>query len=202
MWFLNVVVICFTLYNYNIPMSEAVIPPTNPREKPPRVLRTSLPKLPASPESPKENIKITPIPDLTDESSSVGEKIIVKTKTKTNTIFYESDSGDSTTGRINTFTRIPLSDDSDSDTFAPPKHSKTPLKKKHKTKTKSPDIAEITETLGELSTTVTETINTVGKTAMIGILKSVVKSKQFTIILIIGSLFLGIGYLLKIIYMK
>ena len=202
MWFLNVVVICFTLYNYNIPMSEAVIPPTNPREKPPRVLRTSLPKLPASPESPKENIKITPIPDLTDESSSVGEKIIVKTKTKTNTIFYESDSGDSTTGRINTFTRIPLSDDSDSDTYAPPKHSKTPLKKKHKTKTKTklPDMTEITESINDISETITSTVELVGKNAVMGIVKTIIKSKQFMIILVLGTIFLGIGYLLRIIY--
>ena len=193
-------IICFMLYNYIIPMAES----DNQHEKPVRE-KTIVPKSPRI--KPPRAIPKIITPDATQIESETSNDHIsqISISSKPTEVFDESSSSDNEKPiNTRTFTRIPLSDDSDSNTYAPPKHSKTPLKKKHrsKTKTKSPDIAEITESINDISETITSTVELVGKNAVMGIVKSVVKSKQFTIILIIGSLFLGIGYLLKIIYMK
>ena len=200
MWFLNILAIGFICNN--IMSVESV------REKPPRIIKqTSIPR--EKPSSPKKTILIPPnviISDdrfdnneeISDRWSSVGERIIVTSKP---TNIFNDDSSDSGSGRkpiTHTFTKIRLDEsDSDESTIAT---KKTKHFKKHRTKT--PISSDITETISDISQTVSETLGEVKKTVLVGILKQIIKSKQFTIILVLGTIFIGIGYIAKIIWSK
>lgn len=87
-----------------------------------------------------------------------------------------------------------------SDEYEKPTKSITGKKKKHKNKTKFDD--EITETITDITKTVNDTIHLVGKNVLIEIVQKVAKSKQFMIILILVTIFGGIGWLLRIVYGK
>ena len=200
MWFLNILAIGFICNN--IMSVESV------REKPIRIIKqTSIPR--EKPSSPKKTILIPPnvvISDdrfdnneeISDRGSSVGERIIVTSKP---TNIFNDDSSDSGSGRkpiTHTFTKIRLDgSDSDESPIAP---TKTKHFKKHRTKT--PISSDITETISDISQTVSETLGDVKKTVLVGILKQIIKSKQFTIILVLGTIFIGIGYIAKIIWSK
>ena len=181
------------------------------REKPVRGLKTILPipvrEKPVSPKKTAISIQLPPVDQVrtdTEVDSPVSSNIVLQTGRPTEVYDESSSSDNEKPVNTRTFTRIPLSDDSDSDTFAPPKHSKTPIKKKHrsktKTKTKLPDMVEITESINDISETITSTVELVGKNAVMGIVKTIIKSKQFMIILVLGTIFLGIGYCLRVIY--
>lgn len=188
------------------------------REKPVRGLKTILPipvrEKPVSPKKTTISIQLPPVDQVgttidqvrtdTEVDSPVSSNIVLQTGRPTEVYDESSSSDNEKPVNTRTFTRIPLSDDSDSDTFAPPKHSKTPIKKKHrsktKTKTKLPDMVEITESINDISETITSTVELVGKNAVMGIVKTIIKSKQFMIILVLGTIFLGIGYCLRVIY--
>lgn len=185
MLLINIFTIGFILFN-------SIMEVNSVREKP-SLKKTVIPR--EKPNSPKKApISITPILEENSVDESVGERIIVKTKTKTGDIFYESDSSDSDRP---VFTKVPLTADDSSDLseieMKPTKH------RKHRHKTKTPDMTEITETIGDISNTLNETVTEVGRTAVAGILKRIVKSKQFTIVLIIATLTICVGYLLKIV---
>ncbi len=181
------------------------------RSKPVRGLKTILPipvrEKPVSPKKTAISIQLPPVDQVrtdTEVDSPVSSNIVLQTGRPTEVYDESSSSDNEKPVNTRTFTRIPLSDDSDSDTFAPPKHSKTPIKKKHrsktKTKTKLPDMVEITESINDISETITSTVELVGKNAVMGIVKTIIKSKQFMIILVLGTIFLGIGYCLRVIY--
>ena len=180
MWFLNILAIGFICNN--IMSVESV------REKPIRIIKqTSIPR--EKPSSPKK----TPIAITYDD--------VIKTP-KPLEIFDEVGSSDDDHNRpinIRTLTKIPLSTDSDSDE-SPIAPTKTKHFKKHRTKT--PISSDITETITDISQTVTDTLGDVKKTVLVGILKQIIKSKQFTIILVLGTIFIGIGYIAKIIWSK
>lgn len=160
---------------------------------------------------------IIPLPLSTDDETpnkidqEVGERIVVQTKTSR---LIDDDSSGTEEGSmipgksyvpVHVFEQISLKNaesSSDESDPPPPKISRSPrftkTRKKHKSKTEIPE--EITKTIGEITSTVTDTFGDVGRSAVIRIVKTVIKSRQFTIILLIASVFIGIGYLLKIVY--
>lgn len=139
-------------------------------------------------ESQKQTIT-TSNPIVSD--GEVGEKIVVKPSR----LIDDDSSGTDENGTTHTFTRVKLYDDSDDEDS----ELVQPKKKKSKKKTSS-ELKEITDTLGEITSTVTETFGDAGKKTVIEIIKTVIKSRQFTIVLFIATIFIGIGYLLKIVY--
>lgn len=182
MFLLNFGLLTFTLLSYSIMDVKAI------RQKPVKPQPQPIAPTPAPIQTP-----------INSNDDDVGEKIVVKT------VVYESDSDDplsSGKGVTHTFKPVKLYDEPDSSSDEGSGMDLVPTKKKKVKKkvTISPEMKEITETFGEITSTVTETFGEAGKSAIIGVVKTVIKSRVFSIVLFIATIFIGIGYLLKIVY--
>ena len=132
-----------------------------------------------------------------DDHGSVGEKIVVKT------VAYESDSDDPLKigkGTTHTFTNVKLYEDSsDSENSG---GDLVPTRKKKKKKPQK--LNEINETINDIKNEISETFGVNGATVVDGFFKNIAKglakSRILKIILVIGTIFIGVGYVLKIIY--
>lgn len=82
-----------------------------------------------------------------------------------------------------------------------PTKSLTKKNKKKKKKKEKNDI-NVTETITDITNTLNETVNAVGANVVVELIRTVVSTKQFMVILVIGAIFVGIGSLLRIIYNK
>lgn len=150
----------------------------------------------------KEPQTIAPVPtiinnDNSDDHSSVGEKIVVKT------VVYESDSDDPLKegkGTTRTFTNVKLYEEDSSDS----ENSGGDLVPTRKKKKKKKKMDELTETVNDIKNEISETFGVNGTLVVDGffktIAKGIAKSRILKIILVIGTIFIGVGYVLKIIY--
>lgn len=183
MFLLNFGLLTFTLLSYSIMDVKAI------RQKPVKPQPQPIAPTPAPIQTP-----------INSNDDDVGEKIVVKT------VVYESDSDDplsSGKGVTHTFKPVKLYDEPDSsDDESGSGMDLVPTKKKKVKKkvTISPEIREISETFNDISETITSTMGTASTTVVMGIAKTIIKSRMFSIILFIATIFIGIGYLLKILY--
>jgi len=152
------------------------------------------------------HIKIEELSQTPSNSASnyyVGKAIKKPTKTKTKDNFIklnppgESEEDDNEEDDNEEMQSIELKNRDDNSSSS---SSDDEEKHKKKKKTKKTPSVDITETVEQISTTVNDTVNAVTKTAIAGVIKHVVKSKQFNIVLVIGTVTVCLGYLLKIIF--
>ncbi len=197
---------------------------TVPREKPPRPL---IPRPPSPSTNPPPNPQIgSPIPEKGNDERNekggspsvisktpsnnphdidVGEEVKKPSKTKTKVGFIklktdESDEDSDNNEQMHVI-KLKEEDDDSSSSDEEKTHHKKKKKKRSSSKTESP-LLDMTETVTQLTTTVNDTVNAVTKTAIAGIVKQIVKSRQFNIVLVIGTVTVCMGYLLKIIFWK
>lgn len=164
-------------------------------------------------DKPKHEVVLkTPLPESeSSDTDNVQVGQVIKTKTLTR-VFHnynklqKDDDDDASMTEIE-LTPSENSDDYEdgktkfcNDPFSRDDTNKTKTKKKKKKRKTFDDDLNITETINEVTNTMNETVQTIGKSVMMELVKKVVKSKQFTIVLIIGSITLGLGYLLKIVF--
>lgn len=177
--------------------------PVDTRDKPPvKPIKTLVPRIKPKPpiETPDKPPVVVvrtdePEQEETDNETDVQVGQVIKTATVTKKKYNKLSTFDNES-ITEEMTEISLTEESDAE------NELTSKKKKKKKKSEIPSIEDMTETMTQITDTVNETVNTVAKTAMVQILRQMVNSKQFTMVLAIGTVTLCLGYLLKIVFWK